>query len=86
MLGVTSAQAPPGGYGAPPAANGAAADVQSTYQPQPPPEPEKNCTVEFVKNKTEVCVPRLDTKCEEVQVKVKAPVNEVKCIDVTSTK
>lgn len=58
---------------------------QPQYAPAAPPEPKKNCTVEFVKNTTEVCVPTLQTDCQLESVPLVAPKKEEKCITVTTT-
>lgn len=41
--------------------------------------------MEFVKNKTEICVPTLQTDCNPVEVTLMAPKKEEKCITVTTT-
>lgn len=47
--------------------------------------PTRNCSVDFVKQESEVCVPTLQTECTSEEVVTKAPVETEKCFTVTAT-
>ena len=88
--------APSYGAPAPAASYGAPAPSPSYGQPAPSYNPvptygapkaasKRNCTIDFESAQVEVCVPTLDRKCENEDVVIKAPKNEEKCFEVTST-
>eukprot|EP00095_Tigriopus_kingsejongensis_P006319 maker-scaffold61_size441589-snap-gene-3.35 protein:Tk06319 transcript:maker-scaffold61_size441589-snap-gene-3.35-mRNA-1 annotation:"hypothetical protein" len=57
------------------------------YEPPQPSYhvPERNCSVEFEKAEAEICVPTLETGCEEKEVTLKAPIEKEQCFTITTT-
>ena len=57
------------------------------YAPPPPAlhVPHRNCSVQFEKSQAEMCVPTVSTDCHVEHIHVQMPVEDEKCITVTTT-